>query len=418
MFQRMRGCFSKRSLVRSARQASGRERGTAIVEFALILPVFVLIAGGVVDYGIAYRAKQTVQSASRNAARVGAAATDDGNRRYSDLLMLRSVYESLSGDSGTRNLLNENITSDTANKLQMLVYEPDSATGMPRVGCLSGIGLIATSNCNRYNVDDIKAAAKIFSATSGGKLDDSAKALYNSSTYLSLRDKAGLTTSCSTCWSPLARNSGQADASGTELYSQIGVYVSAQRRTFFASIVPAGPKTLPSRTVFRAEKGSVSANFTNPEGGSGTNPPRTTQPPPTVPKVNAPSGYAFCDSDGIIGHYVIGVFIHDSKENQTYVVTMSTGETAVATWDPTYWNGDGGYEAYLRVTGAEASPGIFYVTGGNYATPVYWYTQNALPYCGVATSSTAPQWQPTIPPTTGSSPTTKFKPPEGGGGNS
>ncbi len=65
---------------RSRRQASRRReartcrgRGQSLVEFALILPLFLLILLGMIDFGFAFYTNLTIEYASREGARVGAA---------------------------------------------------------------------------------------------------------------------------------------------------------------------------------------------------------------------------------------------------------------------------------------------------------------------------------------------------------
>jgi hypothetical protein len=47
-----------------------RERGAALVEFAFVLPVLLLLVLGIIDFGRAYGAKQELTHASREAVRV------------------------------------------------------------------------------------------------------------------------------------------------------------------------------------------------------------------------------------------------------------------------------------------------------------------------------------------------------------
>lgn len=59
------------------RRRLGRDRrGTAMIEFALTAPVFLLLLLGIIDYGWKYYAQQVLQGAVSNAAR---AATLEGN---------------------------------------------------------------------------------------------------------------------------------------------------------------------------------------------------------------------------------------------------------------------------------------------------------------------------------------------------
>ena len=58
----------------SAMQDLPRESGQALVEFALVLPILVLLLLGIVDFGRAWMTKQVVTNAAREGARSGIAA--------------------------------------------------------------------------------------------------------------------------------------------------------------------------------------------------------------------------------------------------------------------------------------------------------------------------------------------------------
>jgi Flp pilus assembly protein TadG len=64
-------------MVRSAqsrrlrRLGSSRSPGQAIVEFALVVPVFLMIFFGTVDFGMAFNASLTISNAAREGARTG-----------------------------------------------------------------------------------------------------------------------------------------------------------------------------------------------------------------------------------------------------------------------------------------------------------------------------------------------------------
>ena len=56
------------------------ERGAAVVEFALIMPVLILLVAGVIQFGIMYSQYQVLQGAAREGARCAAVqATDFGD---------------------------------------------------------------------------------------------------------------------------------------------------------------------------------------------------------------------------------------------------------------------------------------------------------------------------------------------------
>ena len=54
-----------------AKRGLRAERGAVAVEFAIILPVFLLLVFGIMDFGHAFYMKQTVSNASREGARYG-----------------------------------------------------------------------------------------------------------------------------------------------------------------------------------------------------------------------------------------------------------------------------------------------------------------------------------------------------------
>ena len=55
----------------TAKQGRRSEHGAIAVEFAILLPVFLLLVFGIVDFGHAYYMKQMVTNASREGARYG-----------------------------------------------------------------------------------------------------------------------------------------------------------------------------------------------------------------------------------------------------------------------------------------------------------------------------------------------------------
>jgi Flp pilus assembly protein TadG len=94
----------------SAWQPGGRRRdgGQALVEFALVLPVFLILVLGIVDFGWALRSWMTVSNSAREGARLGAAGAtcDDIRQRAVDtsgsLLTAYDVsVENCQGQPGT-----------------------------------------------------------------------------------------------------------------------------------------------------------------------------------------------------------------------------------------------------------------------------------------------------------------------------
>jgi Flp pilus assembly protein TadG len=71
---------------RPTQRRGRRERGQALVEFAFVVPIFLVLVLGVVDFGWALRSWITVTNSAREAARYGAvgATCDDIKQRAVD----------------------------------------------------------------------------------------------------------------------------------------------------------------------------------------------------------------------------------------------------------------------------------------------------------------------------------------------
>lgn len=64
------GPTGKESLPRKPRAVSG-ENGAAAIEFALVLPILVLLVCGIIEFGLLFYNKQMITNASREGARAG-----------------------------------------------------------------------------------------------------------------------------------------------------------------------------------------------------------------------------------------------------------------------------------------------------------------------------------------------------------
>jgi Flp pilus assembly protein TadG len=53
------------------REGRRHKRGQALVEFALVVPIFLLIAFGTIDFGLAFNAAITISNVAREGARAG-----------------------------------------------------------------------------------------------------------------------------------------------------------------------------------------------------------------------------------------------------------------------------------------------------------------------------------------------------------
>jgi Flp pilus assembly protein TadG len=69
MIQSTRLCSVPHCLIRRMRWG---ERGTALVEFALVLPLLLVLVMGIIDFGRAFQTVVTLTNAAREGARLGA----------------------------------------------------------------------------------------------------------------------------------------------------------------------------------------------------------------------------------------------------------------------------------------------------------------------------------------------------------
>lgn len=72
---------------------SGDERGVSLVEFAMILPLLLLLIFGIIEFGRLISARETVNQATRNSARYGSAnqVTVNGVPQYLDCDLIRAA---------------------------------------------------------------------------------------------------------------------------------------------------------------------------------------------------------------------------------------------------------------------------------------------------------------------------------------
>ncbi len=101
--------FRRRGFLRRP-AGTGRRNGQSVVEFALVVPLFVLLLVGIIEFAFALNSVLAVNFATREAALIAAEA---GNADGSDCVILKRVDDSISAPSA-----NQNITS-------ILIYKAD-----------------------------------------------------------------------------------------------------------------------------------------------------------------------------------------------------------------------------------------------------------------------------------------------------
>jgi Flp pilus assembly protein TadG len=100
----MNNSKQKRSIffTRIFRRVKGRSRGQGMVEFALAIPFILMLFGGLIEFGFFFFVYSSVNTASREAARYGAAAGDSeyGVPYFRDCRGIRDAARRIGGYAG------------------------------------------------------------------------------------------------------------------------------------------------------------------------------------------------------------------------------------------------------------------------------------------------------------------------------
>ncbi len=94
-------------------------RGQALVEFAFVFPLFMVLLVGVIEYGFLMNATLASSFATRDASLIAAEA---GNSTGADCAILRKIEDDISGPSNASNITN------------VQIYWADSTTGAIKSG--------------------------------------------------------------------------------------------------------------------------------------------------------------------------------------------------------------------------------------------------------------------------------------------
>lgn len=95
---------------RGRTRLDARERGQALVEFALVFPIFLLVLFGIVEFAFLLNAQLSLNYATRDAALVAAEA---GNNANADCLILQQIDADLNPPTAEGNVLTVHIFSAT-----------------------------------------------------------------------------------------------------------------------------------------------------------------------------------------------------------------------------------------------------------------------------------------------------------------
>ncbi|MBI3864300.1 MAG: pilus assembly protein [Planctomycetia bacterium] len=125
--------------------AQDKRRGAAIVEFALVAPVFLTMITGIIELGRAIEVVQILTNASREGARVGSYETTTAT---STITTTVNSYLSQAGITGATTVVSPNTPSGASNGQQVSVTVSipfASVSWLPSPFFLGGQTLSATS---------------------------------------------------------------------------------------------------------------------------------------------------------------------------------------------------------------------------------------------------------------------------------
>jgi len=102
-----------------------RQRGQALVEFALILPVFFLVVAGMIDFGLGIYSDLTLVNAAREGARLG--TVDPGNTTAIEQ-RVRAMADNLDASRLSVQIACERASGGTFSPCNNPMWQPGDAT--------------------------------------------------------------------------------------------------------------------------------------------------------------------------------------------------------------------------------------------------------------------------------------------------
>ena len=117
------------------------DRGAAMIEFALIGMILVVLLFGTVEFGLAWQDRNVVETTARAGARV---ASSMGNNRLADWNALQSVKAAVN-DIGL------------ANVQYVIIYNSTTVDGAVPAACLGATPTSQTGSCNVYTGAQLQA---------------------------------------------------------------------------------------------------------------------------------------------------------------------------------------------------------------------------------------------------------------------
>ncbi len=128
------------------------ERGAAALEFAIILPVLVLILFGIFEYGLLFREKLTIASAAASSARTGATM---GTRADADFAILQAL------EAGLYDQVNAAVL------IQVDIFQADPITGAKTAAINRYVYMAANVGCKWNPCPDPSLGSVTYGVPSG-----------------------------------------------------------------------------------------------------------------------------------------------------------------------------------------------------------------------------------------------------------
>ncbi len=122
------------------------QRGAALVEFAIIAPVFMMLILGMLEFGLVFKDYLTVANTTRAGARVGSAAGRDAS---ADFDILQAVKAAIGGVS-------------TQDIVKVVVFKSNTNGDMLNTTCTTAS---VASSCNVYTAADMGLSASALTAS-------------------------------------------------------------------------------------------------------------------------------------------------------------------------------------------------------------------------------------------------------------
>jgi hypothetical protein len=134
---------------RRALRRARDERGNALVEAVIIIPLLLLLTFGCIEFGIGFNEKGGLESVARSGARVGATLTDEDNLAPTTLTSGQVVPANTKIGTDTMDAVNSALAETSLPELNgLFVYKIDGATG---VSSYSGGACQNSTSCMSFD---------------------------------------------------------------------------------------------------------------------------------------------------------------------------------------------------------------------------------------------------------------------------